>query len=87
MVAHLGPRGNQKMKMLKVRFFYFLLRDLCRACSEVSESGLGIKIGQREAENERDALRKWSANPAAPHPLPDVEGAGRPKLHQPESLL
>ena len=64
MVVHLGPRGNQKMKMLKVRFFYFLIRDLCRACSEVSESGLGIKIGPTQPELEKTVLWKFIADPA-----------------------
>ena len=47
-----------------MRFFYFLAKDLCRACSEVSETGLGSKIGQRQPENEWDALRPLNANPA-----------------------
>ena len=64
MVVHLGPRGNQKMKMLKVRFFNFLRQDLCRACSEVSETGFGSKIGQRQPKNERYPLWTPSANPA-----------------------
>ena len=64
MVVHLGPRGNQKMKMFQVRFFYFLRRDLCRACHEVSKTGFGSKIGQREPENEWHALRTLNANPA-----------------------
>ena len=64
MVVHLGPRGNQKMKMFKVRFFYFLIQDLCRACPEVSETGFGSKIGQRQPENECNALLSFSANPA-----------------------
>ena len=64
MVVHLGPRGNQKMKMFQVRFFYFLRRDLCRACPEVSETGFGSKIGQVEPENEPDALSTPIANPA-----------------------
>ena len=64
MVVHLGPRGNQKMKMFKVRFFYFLIIDVCRACPEVSETGFGSKIGQRQPENERNARFSFSANPA-----------------------
>ena len=64
MVVRLGPRGAQKMKIFKVSVFKFLDEDLCRACPEVSETGLGSKIGQRQPENERDALRQLSANPA-----------------------
>ena len=64
MVVHLGPQGNQKMKTFKVRFFYFLRRDLCRACPEVSKIGFGSKIGHQQPENERNALFSSSANPA-----------------------
>ena len=64
MVVRLGPRGAQKMKIFKVSVFKFLDEDLCRACPEVSETGLGSKIGQRQPENERNAIWKSSANPA-----------------------
>ncbi len=64
MVVRLGPRGNQKIKIFQVRFFHFLRRDLCRACPEVSETGLRSKIGQRQPENECNALWTPSANPA-----------------------
>ena len=55
------------MKMFQVRFFYFLRRDLCRACPEVSETGFGSKIGQRGPENEFKPLKTWSANQAVAH--------------------
>ena len=64
MVVRLGPRGAQKMKIFKMFVFKFLAKDLCGACPEVSENGLGSKIGQRQPENERNALRTQSGNPA-----------------------
>ena len=59
----LNPRGEITSRV-HVRFFYILAKDLCRACSEVSETGLGLKIGQRQPENELYALRRLKANPA-----------------------
>ena len=67
--SSVNPRGEITSRV-HVRFFYFLTRDLCGACSEVSETGLGSKIGQRQPENEWDALRPLNANPAVPQNCP-----------------